>query len=795
MSDFKGSYIGKSLKRKHDIKFITGKATYINDLNLPGMLHLAYLGSPYAHARIISLDFREALKLKGVRMVLTGEDCVKHLNPLPVTVGDYSQPPYNWHWRTVKAYPLAVGKVRYVGEPVAAVVAEDPYTAEDALDLINVEYEPLPVVTNVEEALKKDAPLLYEEWGDNIQAHTLIKGGDIDQAFREADRIVKFRTRTARQSGFPLETRGCLSVYDSKTETLTHYNNTQSPIMARYYLAKTLGIPENKIRVIATDIGGGFGNKINWSKEVIPALASKLTGRPVKWFEKRTENFLTQPHARDNIWEAELAVKNDGTIIGYKAKLIVDLGVEGTNRAGGAIAPLVGASNSAGPLKHLKGAQVEVFTVVTNKAFYTPYRGMGREMSIRFYGRAFYAVSRELKIPVEKIIERNVLRKEDYPFRTILGSYYDSGDFQLLLDKAIKKYVELQGKKRELISKGKLAGVGITPWVEPAGASVWGIYGAGIETARVSISLEGKVTVYTSITDIGQGTESTMAQIVADILGVKIDDIVVVEGDSEIMGGGAWADRGSVYGASAVAKASKILRERVLKTVAHVWDAKPEDLDIKDSEVYKKDEPSKRISIYEVAKRVYYWPGAKFVMPQDLLEKGETTLDVAVSWFSPLTAKHHGAVYTTHATGIDVALVEIDPETCFVKVVDYYVVHDVGTIINPAVVEGQLIGGIAQGIGEALYEELVYDENGQLLNPTYGTYYVPTSTQMPNIEIDHIENPSPYTELGTKGVGEGGIISAPATIMAAIEDALSQYGVVIEDIPITPDRLRRLLKA
>lgn len=789
----KNPYIGQNIKRKHDTKFLTGKATYINDLYIDGMLYCVYLGSPYAHARIKSIDVSEALKIKGIKMILTGEDCVRHLNPLPVTI-DFSRPPFNWHWRTVTAYPLAVDKVRYVGEPVAAVIAEDLYVAEDALDLITVEYEPLPVVTNVKEALKKDAPLLYEEWGDNIQSHFTIKGGNVEDAFKEADRIVRFRYHEARHSGFPIEPRGCVSIYDSKSETLTHYSNTQAPLLARQYIAKALRIPENKVRVISVDVGGGFGNKLNWGKEIIPALASKLTGKPVKWFEDRRENFLTQPHNRDYIWEGEIAVKNDGRIIGYKAKLIVDVGVEGTNRGSGCGCGIVGALYSAGPLRHLKSAEVEVFNVVTNKSFFCAYRGYGKDFGARFYGRAFYAVSRELKIPVEKVIEINVLHPEDYPYKTILGPHYDSGNFPALLEKALKKYAEFQERKKDLISKGRLAGVGITAWVEPSGAAVpWCIY-YGIEKARIAIYPEGNVNVYTSITDIGQGSESTIAQVVAETLGVRMDEIRVIEGDSDITGAGPWSSRGSTWGVSAVVKAARVLKERLLKTVANMWNVKPEDLEVEESEVYKKDEPSKRISIYEVARQVYFWPGARFVMPQDLLEKGETTLDVEVSWFSPLTAKDPFAVYTTHVTGVDVVLVEIDPDTYITRVVDYYMAHDCGKIINPAVVEAQLHGGIAQGIGAALYEELVYDENGQILNPTYMDYLMPTSKEIPNINIDHVESPSPFTELGTKGMGEGGPISAPSAIIGAIEDALSQYNVVIEEAPVTPDRLMQLLK-
>ncbi|MGC8696227.1 MAG: xanthine dehydrogenase family protein molybdopterin-binding subunit [Conexivisphaera sp.] len=788
----KKSYLGQRIPRKHDDKFLTGKARYINDLKFDGMLYLKYLGSTYAHARIKSVDVSEALKLKGVVMVLTGKDCIEHCNPMPAVI-DFSKPPFNFHWRTVKAYPLATDKVRYVGEPVAAVVAEDPYVAEDALDLIKVEYEPLPVVTSIEQAMQKDAPLLYEEWGDNVQTHYVIKGGDVEEAFKQADRVVKFRYREGRHSGFPIEPRGCVSIYDAASNTLTHYDNTQSPLLARQYIAQVLRMPESNVRVISTDVGGGFGNRLNWGSETVPALASKLTGRPVKWFESKRENFLTQPHYGDYVYEGEIAVKNDGTILGFRTKLLGDSGVEGTNRGSGAGYILVGALYAPGPFKVI-GGEVEVYTVVTNKSFTCAYRGYGKDVGSRFFGVAVYAVSRELGIPVHEILQKNLLRPEDYPYKTIFGPHHDSANFPELMRKAMVKYHEFEERKKELISQGKLAGVGITAWVEPSGAAVPYCVYAGVENCRVAIYPEGGINVYTNDTDIGQGTESTIAQVIAEVLGVKMEDIRVVEGDSDITGAGPWSSRGATWSVSCLVKAAKLLRERILKIAANVLQAKAEELDIAEGVVYRKDDPSKSISVRDLARRVYFWPGARLTVPQDLLEKSEATLDVQVTWFSPLTTKDPGATYTTHVTGVDVALVEIDPATGIAKVLDYHTVHDAGVMINPSVVEGQLHGGLAQGIGKSLYEELIYDENGQLLNPTYMDYLIPTAAEIPAITVEHVVSPSPFTELGTKGMGEGGPVSAPSAVLGAINDALLPYKIFVEEIPVRPDKLLTLLK-
>jgi carbon-monoxide dehydrogenase large subunit len=784
-----GKYIGRSIPRKHDRKFLTGKARYINDLKFPGMLYIKFLGSPHAHARIKRIDYSRALKMKGVVMVLTGEDAKKYLDPLPVTI-DFSKPPFNWHWRTVTAYPLAVDKVRFVGEPVAAVIAEDPYTAEDALGLIDVEYEPLPAVVDPEKALEKGAPLLYEEWGDNVQAHFTIKGGDVDAAFREADRIVKVEFREARHSAFPMEPRGAVSIYDPNTESLMHYDNTQAPLQARQYIARALRIPENKVRVIAVDVGGGFGSRLHWGLEVAVALASKLTGRPVKWFEDLRDNFQTQPHNLNYVWTAEYAVKNDGRVIGYRAKGIFDAGVEGTNRGSGLGVSVVAALYTAGPLKHLKGAEIEIIDVVTNKSFTCAERGYGMPQAARLYGVAMHRISQELGIPIFELWRRNVLEPEDYPYKTILGPHYDSGNFPLLLEKAEGKYAEFLRKKEELKRQGKLAGVGVAAYVEPSGASVVWSSHPGVETARIAIYPEGGVKLWTSITDIGQGTESTYAQVVADILGVKMEDVEVVEGDSDITGAGPFSSRGSVWGISAVVKTARILRERMLKIAANVLKTSVDDLRVEDGIISSKTDSSKKISVYELARQVYSWPGTQFTVPKELLEKGETTLDVQASWYSPLTAKDLEATYTAHATGVSVALVEVDPTTGIAKVVDYYVVHDAGKLVNPMVVEGQLHGGIAMGIAQALYEELIYDNDGQLLNPGRADYLMPTAVEVPNIQVEHVETPSPFTELGTKGAGEAGIISASQTVFIALEDAL---GAKLPGIPVRPDMIVKVL--
>ena len=389
------------------------------------------------------------------------------------------------------------------------------------------------------------------------------------------------------------------------------------------------------------------------------------------------------------------------------------------------------------------------------------------------------------------ILEKNLIRPDEHPYQQIFGEVMEHTDFNLLLNRSKEIYRELEAKKAEIEKAGKKAGIGVVAWVEPSGSAIPYCKYYGIEVARVVVYPTRGIRVYTNITDIGQGTESTFAQIVADILGVGINEVEVVEGDSDITGGGPWSARGVVYGASAVAKAAKILRERLLKVAAKLWKEKEEDLDIADGYVFSRKDSSKEMSIYDVVNTVYFWPGAHFVLDKEMVEKGEYIFDVQVPWFSPLTAENPTSINAAHGVGIDLALVEIDPRTGMIKVVDYYTVHDTGRMINPAVVEAQLHGGIVHGIGRALYEELVYDENGQLLNPTYMDYLMPTALEVPKINIIHYEIPSQFTELGTKGIGEGGVTSSPATVAFAVKDAL---GVVIEEAPIRPEKVIEILR-
>lgn len=773
--------------KERDYKLITGHGTYVNDIKLQDMLFCTVVSSPYAHARIKKINVSKALEYNGVVAVLTGEDIKKLMSPLP-DQADFRS--FGWHWRTAIAYPLAVDKVRYIGEPVVAIAAKDEYTAFDAAELVEVEYEPLKPIIDPIEALKEKSNLLYEEWGDNIQVHLKFSFGNINEAFSKADRIIKVKWQEARQSGFPLEPRGCIAYFNPYDKTLTVWSSTQSTSLAQANIAKALGMPTSKVKVYAPNVGGGFGNKLHWWFDLIACALSIKTGKPVKFVETRRQNFLSQPHQRDVIWEAEAAIKNDGKILGVKAKLIVDLGVEGTNRGSGA-ASLVPASLSIPNSYKLEALEVETYGVVTNKSFYCAYRGFGKDKGIKLMERIIQRISFELGIPPEEVRFRNFIQPNEFPFKQISGYIYDSGNYPEALKRVLDlaNVKEWRKKQIELRKEGKYLGIGIAFCVEPAGVAISNAIYSGYESARVSVNTDGEIEVYTPLIDIGQGSTVAIAQAVAETLNVPIKWIKVMSGSSDYKGTGTYSSRGAVYSISAVVKASRIIKERLKKIMGSIWEVNPEDVEIENGELYLKPLPSKRISLKELSYKLYHFPGQHRLLNEELIREGVVPLDVTVSWFSPVTAKNPTATYTTVSYSADIAIVDVDVETGDVKVLEYYTVHDVGKVINEKIVEGQIIGGIAQGLGAALYEELAYDENGNLLTTSYFDYAIPSALEMFNVEIHHIYSPSPFTEIGSKGMAEEPIYSSVVAIVNAIEDALSPFNVTIEKIPIKKEEL------
>jgi len=772
---------------KREKRLVSGEGFYVDDIELPNMAHCIFVGSSYAHAKIKSIDVSRALRLNGVLTIITGKEIVGIMDPLPAT-SDYGA--IGWHWRIPKVYPLAVDRIRYQGEPVAAIIAESPVIALDAADLIDIECEPLPPVVNVSEAMQPSSPLVYEEWEDNIQVHIEFNFGDVDAVFKEADRILKVSWHENRVSAFPIEARGCIASYDRMTEMLNMWSSTQAPFLGQQYISRVLRLPTSKVRIIAADVGGGFGNKLNWWKDTVVGLGSIVTGRPVKWVESKRELFLTGPHNRDVTWDGEVAVKDDGSILGVKAKLVKDLGVEGTNR-GSAAMGIVPACCAVPNAYRLKGLKIDAYGVVTNKSTYGAYRGYGKDKGIKFMERIMQVVSRELNIEPEQIRLKNFIQPHEFPYKQISGYVYDSGDYPAVLRKALKLgEVDLwREKQRQARKQGKYIGVGVAFTVEPAGVAAPHCIYSGLTQARVRITSDGLVEVESDQTEIGQGADITRAKVVANILGVKIDDIEVKRGTSD-MPGGVYSSRGAIYPMSALARAAKELKARLIKLAGHFLNEEPAHIDIMDGVFHSRKDPTRRMTLKELADCAYFHPGPR-ALPQDMQAKHEILLDVSTSWFSPNTAQNPTSTYTTYCSGADIAVVDVDVETGEVSILKYAQVHDAGTLLDKDVVEGQILGGIVQGIGEALSEELIYNNNGELLSDSYADYVMPTAQDSPDIVIGHVETPSPFTELGSKGMGESPIIGSKVAIINAIEDALSPFKIRVAESPATRERVRR----
>ncbi|MEM3432570.1 MAG: xanthine dehydrogenase family protein molybdopterin-binding subunit [Candidatus Methanomethyliaceae archaeon] len=772
-------------------KILLGECVYADDLEFPNLAHCVFVGSNVAHARIKRLDTSKAEKMPGVIKVLTGKDVLEYMDPLPET-SDFG--PAGWHWRIPKVYPMAVDKVRFYGEPIAAVVAETEYEAREAANMIEVEYEILPAVVDAREALEPEAPLVYEDWGDNVQVHVQFEWGDVAGAFKSAAKKMKVTWSEGRASGFPLEPRGCVAWYDSSAKELKMWGTYQTPYIAQRCISRTLRMQRSRVKVSAVDIGGAFGNKINCWKDTVVALASILTGRPVKWFENTREFITTGPHQRDVWWEGEVAISEDGLILGIDARFIQDLGVESTNR-GAAAMSIVPACAAIVNAYKLKALRVDAWGVVTNKSFFCAYRGYGKDKGVKFMERIMDWVAAELNLDPIEVRRRNFVQSHEFPYRQISGYVYDSGDYEKVILEAVK-LVDLEGwrkKKKEFEREGKYIGIGCAFAVEPAGVSVANCVFTGATEARVRINDDGTVEVWSDRTEIGQGADITIANVVAEILGVSLSDILVNYVTSDMVGSGPISSRGAVYPLSAVAKAARELRERIAQFAAFFLSEKPENIAVNESIIYSTRDPTKRMTLKELSQKVYFNPGPRG-MPEEIKMRGEMVLDVITSWYSPNTAKNPTSTYTTYCASADMAVVCVDTSTGSVQILKYVHVHDAGRIINKKVIDGQIHGGVVQGIGEALTEEIIYDTSGQLLTGTYADYIMPTACDAPEILVGHLETPSPFTETGAKGMGEAPVIGAKAVIISAVEDALRPLNIRITESPITKERLYTLLK-
>jgi aerobic carbon-monoxide dehydrogenase large subunit len=756
--------LGRPLKRKEDPRILSGRSRYVDDIKLPGLLHGSVLRSVYAHAKIKSMDISGALASPGVRQIFTFKDLPNessHLPSLEMKDG-----------KTIERPLLARDEVCYVGEPIAFVVAETRYQAEDALELINLDYDPLPAIADPEEAMKDGSAQSHAGLKSNLVLVDSVSFGDPNVAFEKAPKVVRVDLLNQRLAPAPMEPRASIASYDPVTQMLTIWISTQGPFQNRSDLAGLLKMSENKIRVFAPDVGGGFGAKIApYAEDVLVCLASMATGRPVKWIETRSENFMSMTHGRGQIQHVEIATTEKGRILGLRVKVIGDAGAYLTEDSSDATFTL---RMSPGQYS-IPAYSGEALIVLTNKVPHAAYRGASRPEATYLIERAMDELARELGVDPAEVRLRNYVPREDFPFKTAGGLEYDSGDYAMNLKKALElsRYDKWREEQRRARGKGKLIGVGLATYVEICA------FGPDFpQTGAVSVSQTGAVTVITGNSPHGQGHETPLAQIVADKLGVRVDDVVVTYGDTMMLPWGTFTagSRSAALGGSAVLMSAEKIKEKMSKIAATALEVPEDDLVFRNGEIISKsrmsDDPKKKIEFAKVASMAYH--PAK-------LPKGMESVLFAFSSFAPPNF--------TFPFGAHVAVVEIDPETGRLRILDYTSVDDCGKVINPLIVEGQIHGGVVQGVGQAILEDVRYSDTGELLSSSFLDYQIPLAEDVPDIHSFRTETPSPSNPLGLKGIGEAGTIAGTPVIANAVRDALASNGVKVERMPFTLDYL------
>ncbi len=773
-------YVGKGIPMIDAARFTQGRGRYVNDLPFSDLAQIAFARSTEAHARITRLDVSAAREHPGAIAVITAAD----LEGRGILVNRY------WGgWRgtaTADYFPLARGKVRWVGEPVAAVVASSRYIAEDIAELIEVEYETLPAVVDPEESLAtKDTPL-YEEWGNNLYYHQDFEGGDVEGAFANAAGVVKRRFSAQRHTGTPLETRGIVAHWDGALRELRLHANWQDVFLARAVISKVLDLPQSKVHITAPDSGGGFGVKLPVYPEELAACAISIyLERPVKWIQDRQEDLLGTSQHRDLIIDAELAHDGEGKILGLKAGILSDAGAYGVPARGNTVEGMMAAEDIVAAGHDIPAYAYDLNVVMTNKPPTCVYRGVAQPVTIFVLDRLLDEVAKATGIDRREVRRRNLLSPDRFPYTCMTGNYViESGSYVEALERALDliDFDNFEAYRAEMREQGRYVGLGISCGGEALarGATWYGVRGlpiSGQEGCTIKIDSYGNVHAQFGTTRQGQGIETTLAQLVADQIGVDIARVTVGMGDTAVSpyGAGAWASRQATLGGTAAVMAAGKMREKLLRIAAFKLECAAEDLVFEDGKAYVKGNPSTAITLEDIAHSAYFTASE---LPDDI----EPTLE-ETAHFDPPSA--------TFANSVHAAVLEVDPATGQITFHRYVVVHDCGTVINPMIVEGQIYGGTAQGIGGTVYEHSVFDQQGQPLATTFMDYLVPTSHDVPKIEMAHIESPSPYTALGIKGVGESGTVFAPAAIATGVADAL---GVEVNRLELNPSKVYELLQ-
>jgi len=764
-------WVGKKLKRKEDPRLIQGTSHYTDDLKLPRMLFCAFTRSPMAHAEIRAIRTDAARALPGVVGVFTAHDLTGlGMVPCAIQMPGLNLPPHP---------VLATERVRYVGEPVAAVVAENLYTARDAAEAIEVDYEPLPVVVNMEKALEKDSPVIHQQFRTNRAFTHALKNGDIQSAFKKADRVVKQRVINQRLAPVAMEPRAVLGEYLPGENRLTVWSATQIPHLLRTQISVMVGLPETAVRVIAPEVGGGFGSKLNVYAEegLVPWLAMKL-GRPIKWAETRRENITSTIHGRDTINDLELALKKDGRILGLRVRILADMGAY--HQLLTPLIPQLTALMQAGCYK-IPAIDIEIQGVFTNKMSTDAYRGAGRPEATYNIERIMDVAAHELGMDPVELRIKNFPQAKEFPFTTVTGLVYDSAKYQESIKRALRLsgYDSLRRRQKSGWKNGKYYGVGVSTYVEicaigPSAATPAG----GWESGTVRIEPTGKVTVLTGASPHGQGQETTFAQLIADELGIHPEDVNVVHGDTLAVpyGIGTFGSRATAVGGTAVYLATQKLKTKMARLAAHLLGAKPADISFGRGRLSGKGS-KKSISFGELVMAAY------------------TARNIPAGFEPGLEATHFFEPSNfTFPFGAHIASVEVDGETGEVKIDKYVAVDDCGNVINPMLVDGQIHGGIAQGMGQAMWEELIYNEEGQIVNGTMMDYALPKAHLLPEFTLDRTVTPTPVNPMGVKGVGEAGTIASTPCVVNAVCDALSGLGVKHIDMPLKPERVWRAMQ-
>jgi len=781
-------FVGKPLKRREDAVLLSGHGTYVDDIKFSGMLYAVILRSAYGHARIKKVDLTKAIESPGVVLALSGDQIKRDTKPLPLSVT------LPWMKKT-NVYMMAVDKVYYTGEPVAVVLATSRYAAEDGAEKVEVEYEPLEAVVDAEKAIDPKSPKLYEGWDSNELIAYNFKIGEVDEALANSYHVVKERIVRHRYTAAPMECRGYLANYDPFSKTMTYYASTQTPHILRSLISKSLDLPEDRIRVVAPHVGGGFGQKIPlYQEEPLVAYLSMKTGRPVKWIETRSENLKSGAHSRQQVHYMELGLRKDGTITAIRDRMIADLGAFVPQSGLGSVLATTLFIPSG---YRIQNYEIDLHVANTNKAPFGALRGFGKADANFVMERMLDIAARRIGMDPLELRMKNFIQPNEFPYNSCTGAIYDSGNYPGNLKRAAEAigYEEFRRAQPEQHRRGIYKGISVSFMIEPSGNAVPDSLHTGYDSATIRIDPAGKITAMVGVAAQGQGHETALSQIVADELGVLPEDVTIIEGDTAMSpyGLGAWASRFAIVGVGSVIMACDKIKRKLMKLAASHLGVPEAELIFEGGYLTSVKDANKSISIKELAEIAY----TKIYLLPPGLEPGfeETARYVTPNIRYIPDEKGRMNLYPSETAGAYGVIVEVDVNTGKVKIEKQVFVSDCGNIINPMSLDGQIQGGVAAGIGGAVYEDLPYDESGQLLASTFIDYLVPTALEIPDVEVIHMMTPSPVTLGGFKGGGEGGTITPPYGLTNAVQDALNPLKKEVSLQPLSPENVWKTIRS